>query len=61
MKEIADLTLEDILARKAEGRRKLARLSFAEKVLIVEQMRERLAPFAALRSQRRAMKAQQAD
>jgi len=61
MKEIADLTLEDILARKLKGRRKLARLSFGEKVLMAEQMRERLALFAALRLQCREMKAQRAD
>jgi hypothetical protein len=53
MKRIEDLTRDDILARKKEGRHELARLSFGEKVLIVERMREELAPFSAMRAKRR--------
>lgn len=49
-----DLTLHDILQRKAAGRRDLAKLSFAQKVRIVEAMRERLAPFNAMRMKRSA-------
>lgn len=56
MKQIADLTLQDILVRKAEARRELACLSFGQKVLIVEQMRERLAPFNAMRRKRQQAK-----
>lgn len=51
-KQIADLTIQDIIARKSEARRDLARLSFGQKVIIVEQMRERLAPFNAMRLRR---------
>ena len=51
-KQIADLTLQDILVRKSEARRDLARMSFGQKAAIVEQMRERLAPFNALRRKR---------
>ena len=53
VKRIEDLTRDDILARKKEGRHELARLSFGKKVLIVERMREELAPFRAMRSKRR--------
>jgi hypothetical protein len=45
--------ISDILARKAEGRKKLAALSFAQKLEILEQMRARLAPFRKAREQRR--------
>jgi hypothetical protein len=41
--------ISDILARKAEGRREIARLSFGEKIALVERMRERLAPFKKAR------------
>lgn len=50
MKSPEHLTREDILARKAAGRKKLAALSFGEKVAIVEAMRDRLAPFHAIRT-----------
>lgn len=53
MKRIEDLTRDDIVARKKEGRHELARLSFGKKVLIVERMREELAPFRAMRTKRR--------
>ncbi len=45
--------ISDILARKAEGRKELAALSFAQKLEILEQMRARLAPFRRAREQRR--------
>jgi hypothetical protein len=35
----------DIFARKAEARRERAKLSFAQKIAIIEAMRERDAPF----------------
>ena len=44
-----DLTFDAIMARKETARRELARLPFAEKILIVERMREGLAPFSAFR------------
>ncbi|RDL50635.1 hypothetical protein BLJAPNOD_01758 [Ensifer sp. M14] len=49
-----DLTLAEILVRKAEARRELSRLSFGEKVRIVEGMRERLAAFNRIRERRKA-------
>ena len=42
----------DILARKAEGRRDIARRSFGEKIAMVEALRERLAPLKRAREQR---------
>ena len=48
--------ISDILQRKAEGRRDLARRSFGEKIAAMEALRERLAPFKRLREQRRATK-----
>jgi hypothetical protein len=39
----------DILARKAEGRRKAARRSFAEKIAMVEALRERVEPLKQAR------------
>ena len=45
--------VSDILARKAEGRREIARRTFGEKIAMVEQMRERLEPFKRAREQRR--------
>jgi hypothetical protein len=44
----------DIFARKAEARRERAKLSFAEKIAIIEAMRERDAPFRKARERRRA-------
>jgi hypothetical protein len=48
--------VSDILQRKAEGRRDLARRSFGEKIAAMEALRERLAPFKRLREARRADK-----
>ena len=36
--------VSDILARKAAGRREISRRSFGEKIAMVEELRERLAP-----------------
>jgi hypothetical protein len=46
--------ISDILQRKAEGRRDLARRSFGEKIAAMEALRERLAPFKRLREKRHA-------
>ena len=47
------LSLQDILARKAEGRRERAALSFLEKVEILEAMRKRVEPIRRAREERR--------
>lgn len=57
MKRIESLTRDDIIARKKTARRERARLSFGEKVAIIERMRDALAPFAALRAKRRQARA----
>ena len=44
--------VSDILKRKAEGRRNIARRSFGEKIAMVEEMRERLAPLKQAREER---------
>jgi len=44
----------EILARKAEGRRQNARATFAEKIAILERLRERVAPIVRAREARRA-------
>jgi hypothetical protein len=46
--------ISDILTRKAEGRRELARLSFGEKIARMEALRERLEPFKRAREARQA-------
>jgi len=46
--------ISDILARKAEARKERAKLSFAEKIAIIERMRERDGPFRKVREERRA-------
>jgi hypothetical protein len=46
--------ISDILARKAEGRREIARRSFGEKIAMMEALRERLEPLRRLREARRA-------
>jgi hypothetical protein len=46
--------VSDILARKLEGRRSIAARSFAEKISLIEAMRERLAPLKRAREARRA-------
>ena len=48
--------VSDILARKAEGRRDISRRSFGEKIAMVEELRERLAPFKRARELRIAAK-----
>lgn len=48
--------ISDILERKAEGRRDIARRSFGEKIAMMEALRERLAPFKRAREQLRATK-----
>jgi hypothetical protein len=58
-KPAADV-LAEVLARKAEGRRELARRSFAEKIERMEALRDRLAPFKQLREARRAARQTQA-
>ena len=54
-KSLADVS--DILARKAEGRREIARRSFAQKIAMIEAMRERLAPLKRSREMRRSGRA----
>ena len=44
--------VSDIFARKAAARKERARLSFAEKIAIIEAMRARAAPFRRAREQR---------
>jgi hypothetical protein len=51
------LTLDEVLARKAEGRRNLAKKSFGEKIGAMEELRERLAPIRRAREARRAAQA----
>jgi hypothetical protein len=53
--------VSDILARKREGRRSMARLSFGEKVARMEALRERLAPLKRARDARRATRAAKAE
>jgi len=48
--------VSDILKRKAEGRRDIARRSLGEKIAKMESLRERLAPFKHAREQLRAAK-----
>ncbi|MBY0138865.1 hypothetical protein H0176_01065 [Methylorubrum populi] len=42
----------DIIARKAEGRRELATLTFGEKIARMEALRDRLAPIRHARDAR---------
>lgn len=53
--------MSDILAHKAQGRRDLARKSFAEKVAWCEAAREQLLPFKRAREARRAARAEQRE
>ena len=48
--------ISDILARKAEGRRNRSKLSFGQKIALVEALRERLAPLKQAREKRVASK-----
>jgi hypothetical protein len=56
-KETVYPDVSDILARKAEARKERAKLPFAEKIAIVETMRERAIPFRNAREARRAKEA----
>jgi hypothetical protein len=47
------LALAEVLARKAEGRRNLAKKSFGEKIAEMEELRERLAPIRRAREKTR--------
>jgi hypothetical protein len=46
--------ISDILACKAEGRRKNARRTLGEKIAMMEALRERVEPFKRAREARRA-------
>jgi hypothetical protein len=50
--------ISDILARKAEGRRQLAALSFVEKLAILDEMRARVEPIRRAREIRRRQERQ---
>ena len=45
--------ISDLIARKVKGRINITRLSFGEKIELMEQLRQRLAPIKALRETRR--------
>jgi len=45
--------ISDILARKEARRREIRRLTFGEKIAMVEKMRERLAPLKRMREEQR--------
>ena len=45
--------ISDILARKAEGRRNLAALTFGQEIDILEAMRARVEPFRRAREAKR--------
>jgi hypothetical protein len=53
--------ISDILARKASGRRQRAALSFAEKLAILDALRERVAPLVRARKLRRERQARPAS
>jgi hypothetical protein len=46
--------ISDILARKAEGRRKNARRTLGEKIAMMEALRDRVEPLRRAREARRA-------
>jgi hypothetical protein len=46
--------ISDVLARKASGRRQRAALGFAEKLDILDTLRERVEPLVQARKSRRA-------
>lgn len=50
--------ISDILARKAEGRRQRAKLSFAEKLAAVDELRARIEPVVRAREARKLAKTQ---
>lgn len=45
--------ISPILAQKAEGRRQQAALSFAQKLVIMDEMKERVAPLVRARELRK--------
>lgn len=47
----------EILARKAQGRRERARLTFAQKLAVLDALRERVAPITRARQARRHIQA----
>jgi hypothetical protein len=49
----AETMLSEVLLRKAEGRRGLAKKSFGEKIAAMEALRERVAPIKAAREKTR--------
>jgi len=51
--------ITDILLRKAKGRRERARLSFGEKLEILDRLRDDVAPIVAAREARAAEKSRQ--
>jgi hypothetical protein len=51
--------ISDILARKAAGRLQSAQRSFAEKLDIIDAMRERIEPLVRARKLREAQRAKQ--
>jgi hypothetical protein len=53
--------ISDILARKAEGRREIARRSFGEKIAMMEALRERLEPFKRAREARQAKRKERGE
>ncbi|HEX3675402.1 MAG TPA: hypothetical protein VHU87_14105 [Rhizomicrobium sp.] len=46
--------ISDILARKAEGRRQRALLTFAEKLAVLDEMRARAEPIVRARKRRQS-------
>jgi len=50
--------IADILARKASGRRQQAALSFAEKLAILDSLKERVEPIVQARMARKIRRAQ---
>jgi hypothetical protein len=46
--------ISDILARKAEGRREIARRTLGEKIAMMEALRERVEPMKRAREARKA-------
>jgi len=53
--------ISDILARKAEGRREIARRSFGEKTAMMEALRERVESIKRAREARRAARDKSGD
>jgi hypothetical protein len=53
--------ISDILARKAEGRREIARRSFGEKIAMMEALRERVEPMKRAREARQAKRKERSE